>query len=426
MARPRGSPAALGLSIIALSSVAAAAEPAAPGDLTLDEREPALLYLTRPKGRGPGLADLASIQDAASRAFAERTNLALRPLESFGFDPAELDACDPDRRMTCWLGRLRAERGSARPEPPGARASRSRPRYLFVLAVHPGGKAGDEHYGLLLDLDLAQETYERAHVTEPGWEEGVEEQIFRAVLQGELTRVAAGDDAARRRYFQQLVEETFRPAFERTGHWEPYGRIELSADRAGLPIELDGDPIGTTALGARTIHGVTPGERTLVITGPGGARISLPAHVDRGRVTALSAAVASSGPKLARATVLWGGVAVAAAGAVVGGLAIARAGSDVRSACLVRPGSDADRCSELGLPTFGFDPGAAPSADPAAVNPSGVPIAALGVGLLAGGATWALGTALFGADDDYPWLQLGAGLALGALTFAATVALDPR
>ena len=295
------------------------------------------------------------------------------------------------------------------------------PRYLLVLAVLPAPQASFQLYPVLLDTEQAGSIVDRAR---SGDGERVEAAIFETSVRAPAKPIA--DVGELDAYFASVFDQNFRGAFERSGHWQPYGALVIDSAVEGLSIELDGRTIGATSAGATQLSKLIPGDRTLVLRGPRGHVQSETVRIDTGGEVAVTALPPPGDPHIARAATLWTGAVVGVAGAVITGVALARAGDGVRGGCLVRPGDDPATCPQIGTLTFGYDAGAAPTTDPAAVNPSGVLMGPLGGALLLTGGTWAAGAALFGDDDDVPWWTLGIGLAAGALTYGLGAALDSR
>ena len=115
------------------------------------------------------------------------------------------------------------------------------------------------------------------------------------------------------------------------------------------------------------------------------------------------------------ATIAGGGV-VAASGIALVIVGIARAAGGQRIGCI-----GAGECPRAGSPSFGYDGAAGPSTSIEEVEPGGVRIAPLGASLLLGGTVISLGTLLFGATDEVPWIQILTGLAAGAVLYPIVV-----
>ncbi|MCK6550780.1 DUF2846 domain-containing protein [Myxococcota bacterium] len=400
------------LLLLALALTPAAAH--AEATLTVRTRVPALAYVVMPK-QGPARFPISTLFRALSKTIEAETALEVRPIDRVGLDPAELDACPADTRLGCWsrLADLADPRRDGAVREGGARD----PRWLFVLAARKLDDARDSISLVLLDLDEAAAL--RANGAD---DETIEAALFERSPRAEAATIGAGDEAAFARELSTALDGALGGALERRGSKTKLGEIVLHHGRAGDAVALDGAPIGLTGAGTTYVRGVPPGTHRLVIT-TGAESQELVVDVVAGTPVEARSLFEPTPSSTFRTSVLWTGVGVAAAGAAITVLGIVRASDDVRGACLVRPG-DVAECPAIGAPTFGYDPSRAPSTDPSAVNPSGVPITPLGLALVAGGATWSLG-ALFD-DAERPWLVLGLGIAAAAATFATGVVLDPR
>ena len=72
-----------------------------------------------------------------------------------------------------------------------------------------------------------------------------------------------------------------------------------------------------------------------------------------------------------------------------------------------------------------YDASRAPSARAADVNPPGLAPLPLGLALAATGATWLVGSLVWGDDETPPWWALAAGVALGAATLTVATVASP-
>jgi hypothetical protein len=93
---------------------------------------------------------------------------------------------------------------------------------------------------------------------------------------------------------------------------------------------------------------------------------------------------------------------------------------------LVSPSSSGSGCRALGFPGFSLRPEQLPTADRDAVNPGGVRIMPLAIGLFAAGATWVIFELFGGTKSDLRWFEILDGLGAGALSFALATALGSR
>jgi hypothetical protein len=175
---------------------------------------------------------------------------------------------------------------------------------------------------------------------------------------------------------------------------------------------------------------VRPGVRRVAITPPGGP----PIHRDVRVESAKTATVAFSFEPLEPAAeegslrygLIFGGIAASSIGGVLLASAVSRA-SNVRQACVIREGEDAGaECAGLGAITLAHEAGNLPSLDPERINPRGVAMAPLAIGLLGGGAIIAAGTFFLRDFEEDWWWPLVAGVGFGAVSYAFGALVDPR
>lgn len=298
------------------------------------------------------------------------------------------------------------------------------PRYLLMLSNITGGEE-DRMSLTLLDTDRVLEVVHTHDTRAP------DSATTLAVKVRQAGRVAEPKWGAATRPDQALsfLQDTFlhhlRGPLEAAGHWEPFGVLEIHSQEGGHAIQLDGVTVGTTQVGRTRVTEVTVGKHTL--------RLQRPDVADwQGEVEVVRAGTASVYPSLAtrldptaravRQVALWTGVGLAVVGTTIAGVALARQDSGVVTYCPTVDGNTA--CSGSRFTTGGYSPGQAPSFSDE-VNPPGVMMGPLGYSLALTGVTWSLGTLLFGADDDIPWWQLGAGVVLGAAAYGISQAVNP-
>jgi hypothetical protein len=239
----------------------------------------------------------------------------------------------------------------------------ARPEFLLAVAMHPSEGGKEELFAML--VPVAARWVDGLAPPLPPDPEPREQALEKETVETPLAPVATSDLAALEEYFSRLFEVDFRPRIERSKLWGPRPKREL-------PLFVQPP---TPAVEATSTHPV-------------------------------------------RAVTRWGGLAIAAAGlalTVVGVGAESDAGA-LRIGCLQR-GAAAGRCEGLGPATFGLDATGAPTTDVRAVNPSGLPILPLGLGVVAAGGTWGATSWLLGEDEDAPWLGLALGVAAGAAAF---------
>jgi hypothetical protein len=163
------------------------------------------------------------------------------------------------------------------------------------------------------------------------------------------------------------------------------------------------------------IGSIPPGSHDLTLSGgPGYAEVARRVTIERAETAQLSIDVPSSFPRKVRTVVTWGGVGVATLGGAVTALAIEQAATAPKEAlCLPS------------CPSQLLKAGADRSHDPTAGsgNGHGPAIAPIGYSVALTGVVWALATGLLGDEDAYPWIEVGAGLAIGIASWLLSVAL---
>src|SRR5262249_30893380 len=123
----------------------------------------------------------------------------------------------------------------------------------------------------------------------------------------------------------------------------------------------------------------------------------------------------SPGPVLDPA--FWTGVGLFAAGAGVLAIALAQANDDVVIGCLHRAGATG-ACRSSGFISTGYDAQVAPTSDPTRLDSGGLLIGPFGAAMMSTGATISVWRA-FSDPESAPWIELGVGLVVGALTYGA-------
>ena len=249
------------------------------------------------------------------------------------------------------------------------------------------------------------------------WQERIEALVSEQAVIASPPRREISDASEAAALIEELVTRDLRPVIEESGHWQPWGTISLEVD-ADEPFELalDEQTVGTTAPGTNELTQVSAGEHRIKLRHPRYADADIAVKVERGaRVEVKPELVLTvHEPTVLRPITAWSGLVIALSGAVITTFAIVRQDKSVRTACF-----DEMACSHDGFATLSYAPG---SSDPKNVNPSGVLMAPLGYSLIAAGATWSLGTVLFGGEGDVPWIQWIAGLVLGGAAYGISVA----
>lgn len=393
-----------------LASLLIAAPAELEASISAGERpDQAVMLILTPKDTTPNIPS-SSYLNAAQRVFGRETSLSLASAEQAGIDAGEMRACPVEFRISCWAR-------MARPDAAGAA------RYLLVLNLQRAG-GSDRASLILLDLDESAKVLRDERAL--GDEETKEQRIFELTLSLEPIVLSPEEDGAVDRYWEDLVLRELRGPLELSGHFRPYGEVELLAEAPDLMIDLDGRVLGTTREGTTRIRDVLPGERTLAVRRADGWSSSHRVTVTRGATVRVETVNPPSAVHPARAVVWVSGFALAAAGATLLALTAASASDGLGAVCLQRSPGDA-ACPSAGTLTSAYaGVDAAPTTDPSAVNPSGVLLAPLGLGLATGGLTAALGTLLVGDEADFPWPQILVGLGTAGLVYGLGAALDAR
>lgn len=247
----------------------------------------------------------------------------------------------------------------------------------------------------------------------------VESRLEREIYEGPTVELDPQNRAAILAYFRDL-EPPRRDAL---------GAIAVESPRELREVSLDGRALGALPAGSSTIANVRPGVRVVRVIDAEGEGTERTVTVAAGRVARMSLVIEVSNVSPApvswegwRRGVIWTGGGLATAGVVFVAIAAATGGG-VRQGCFVRADDPEGTCTGLGAPGFGFDANEAPTADPDRVDPSGIGPLGLGLGLLATGAAWSLGTLLIGDDGDAPWWVMGGGVVLGIAALGITTAV---
>ncbi len=291
------------------------------------------------------------------------------------------------------------------------------PRFLLlIISVAIEGEP-DRLSTLLLDTDKALALL---HDTkrEGSWQERVESAVAEQAVLTSTPRRDLAEAGAAADLLERLVSVDLRPALEQQGHWEPWGTIALEVDSTEpLELALDDRTIGTTAPGLNELSNVRPGRHTIRLRNPNYADAEIAVEVARGARAELSPELVLTHhePTVLRPVTEWSGLLLVLSGAVIATFAAVRHDGKVNTVCF--QGSE---CSHDGFTTFGYR---ADAGDPNHVNPPGVLMLPLGYSLATAGATWSLGTLIFGGPDDVPWIQWIAGVVLGAAAYGLSAGL---
>ncbi len=398
-------------------------------EIQVHRRLPLALLLSTPSGVS-GQTRTSQLLDAVSQQVETYTDFFIQSLE-----PQQSSACQG--RLACIVQRARPDYqriqydlGNGEMAPFSEhldyldRKKVIYPRYL-LLVTNISGEVSDRMSITVVDTNVVLATIhelgpvrpeaataialairEKAHLYEPVWHE-------------------VGGPAEASALLAQTFREKLRGPLEQSGHWLPYGAIDIHTDEGGHEIRLDGVALGSTAPGLTRISGVNAGTHRVRLTRPD----LHPWHTDvdvMARDTAelqVTMLVASDPQALAiRQITQWSGVGLVLAGAVMTSVAIAKQDRQIVSFCIT---PDVAQCAGDRFTSIRHDPGRAPTTG-SSVNPDGLLLGPLGYSLMLTGATWSLGTLLFEDDTEIPWWQIGAGVAVGALSYGLSAALNPE
>lgn len=342
------------------------------------EREGLPLVLLSPSGQ-PVQTSGSLLLQAVSEAVEPNTRYRIRVLEG-----EEIGACRG--RLSC-LSRI------------GLREVPKASRILVVSLL--AGPNGDIASVLLLNLERTRGALLPGRAPQEGSDQAVELDLSETALAWPREGMApVTNEQELRGLLNDAVQQAFRRSFERAGAWQVYGRLEIASPVAGLSVALDGRPVGMTVAGILRLENVEAGTRRLAFEAGGYAPILHTVVVSPGytQTVALEPEKVSdpSGP---RAFTIFAGALSATAG--LGFLALAELADP-------RPASAREGYLHFGFVSTGRD----------GEGPAIVP---LGLALLTAGATWALGTWLYGDTKDLPVGQWLLGSVLGAALYAGFI-----
>lgn len=391
--------------------------------LNAETRVPLAFVLSNPTGEVAQTSRSEMIR-VVSDLLRDRTDFALQVV-----DPSALKECRG--RLTCLTLKVRRDyqrpalllpQGGTIPYREHVRRLRNAqtpyPRYLLVVSNITSARKADRMSSVLIDTDLALQIYHDANRNRPDWSTDVEVRIGNGATVTKPIRARVRNASETTKYLQALFEVHFRSTFERTQHWEPYGRLEIECAIPGLVVEMDGRPLGTTQTNLTRVRGLHPGRHRIALNHPNYEPAQAEVEITRAQTTRVSLTPKrrpGSGAPL-KTALLWTGAAVAATGVGVLTYGLTRP-SDVTLTCI---GNVCD--SGQNFVTFGYDPDQA-DRNPLQVNPSGVLIAPLGYSLIGAGAAWGLGSWLTD-EEDLPWIAFVVGLAIGGVSYGLSAALN--
>lgn len=401
------------------ASTAAAAEPQT---IDIHPRVPLVLVVATPTGQVANISKSEIIRIVS--------DLTKRHTDFF---PGELDEIVVEEckgRLACLALKARRDynrdawmRSDGSPEPfsaflEAARDGEPKAQYMLMVSNVAIADRPDRISMTIVDLHLALRTFHGAE-RRAGWEDDVEATIGEEAVLVPSIRAEVRDAQEAETFLATTFSRELQPKLEERGHWEPYGDVEIETNADAPSFRVDGDSIGTGTRHTK-LAGVRPGTHAIEVEAPGFLPAEVEVTVTKGAVAPLRVELGiapNNTVGIVRAITLWGGVAVAAAGAAVLIYGLA-SGGGAETSCF--RGSDCE--ASRAFRTFGYDASAAGTLEP--VNPPGVLVVPLGYSLAGAGATFALGTWLIGGEEDVPWIQWIAGVAVGALAYGLSVALD--
>jgi hypothetical protein len=431
----------LASTILRLAIALAGAAPPAGGDsgeIVVGERQPLVMVVFTGKGSEGLTTHISEILQIASEVLKKRTNLVLLSPEQVGADPAKIAACGSKNRFSCWVQTVRSDYersallladGGLMPYSEHLADLKHRgvsyPKYLVALGIYPDPGHADRVSAILINTDEALALFHEAWRKRPDWEERVEDAIFEKGAQARPDSVQVSSASELKTYFEKLFSEEFRPSFEKSGNFEPYGQIDVETAADGLVIDLDGKMIGQSRNGTTRIAEVQPGRRKLGFEDPNRSyqRFEAQIEVKRGGVELVRPLlIREPNTSAARRLTFWGGVGVAAAGVAIASYAAAQKPKSIYLA----PCVGGDACK--GAPAAGFasfcDLG---SGGPECLSGGkGVLVLPLGYSLFAMGAAWAAGSELLEPEENLPWKSLAIGVVLGAAAYGISAAADHK
>lgn len=263
----------------------------------------------------------------------------------------------------------------------------------------------------VLDPDRALAAWHDAPRGAPDWESAVEARIDAELSYSEARPRPIGAAFERDDYSAHLLE-VLRPLLEARGAWGPAAELLLSTEIDGYRIYLDGAALGPLPLGELRLRPFPSGPHRVELRHP--ARQPWEAEIALAPGQRRSVEVLTPVQEAIRwphqAAILGGG-ALSLVGIGLGAAAIGLASASSPRALCLGSGASLSGCPPARRVDFGFQPGAPE------LPASGVPMAAVSLGLLGLGASSAIG-AWLQDPEELPWLPLGVGLILGGLGVA--------
>ncbi|MBK6689018.1 MAG: hypothetical protein IPG45_31410 [Deltaproteobacteria bacterium] len=263
---------------------------------------------------------------------------------------------------------------------------------------------GDIASVLLLNLERTRAALTEVRDPEAATDQRIELELSETGLTWPRDGMApVSTEVELRRLLEESVQHAFRRSFERAGAWQVYGRLEIGSPVAGLSVMVDGRPVGVTVAGTLRLDNVEVGPRRLAFESVDYVPIHQTIVVSPGdtQQVALDPVKIRNLTRSRSLTILAGGLTTTAG---IGLLGFAELDD-------VRPRSGRGEYLRFGSPPNGR-------------NGEGPAIVPLGLALITAGITWAVGTWLFGEEEEAPIEQWVIGLIAGGSLYVNLMLLE--
>jgi len=386
------------------------------GKITLQERDALDLVVRSPYAGADARSSTLRFLEVADRALRDKSALFAREVkDSKEVVDAKGDAIQllKATRRDVDVERLAREGKALEAHNAERRAAGDKlARFLVLVTLLPQGDK-TRLSAILIDVDEGLDLLIREH-GKTGADAAAElEARFQetAVIARPSPATVSGEDEALA-YVEKLFSQDFRPMFEQRGAWATLGTIDVKTNVDGAEIRLDGALVGTSRPGVTRLEDARAGPRVVSLAASGYAPVEIPIQVRAKAITEVEANLDASGTGLAaaRTMIFWGSLGVAAAGATMVVASIVGAGTQTNQFLCVHPNGQ-PTCDQSSWLRFGS--GDTPQEQ---IAGSGLAIAPLGLGLMAGGGVTALGSELV-EDDGIPWISIATGAVLSVATY---------
>ncbi|MFO0727840.1 MAG: hypothetical protein U1E65_28940 [Myxococcota bacterium] len=277
---------------------------------------------------------------------------------------------------------------------------------IVVSVLEAGGRP--QALWAVFDPDRALAAWHDASRAKEDWEAEIEAKIDAELVEGDRTPSPIASPEDRARFLGALLTALGAP-LTRLGAPGPLAELSLTADVPGYQVSVDGASLGQMREQRLRIRPIPSGRHRIVATHAEREAWEAEVEVRDGVVQGLEIhGLAKTTRTWPHQAAIWGGGALGVTGLALGIGAIALASSAKPTQLCLVFSADGPGCGPARRLDFGFDP-AAPDR-----TASGVPMAAVSLGLIGLGAGAAIG-ALFQDADEIPWLPILVGTAAGAL-----------